>query len=139
MSFQMPQQETLVAGFLPDQVQFVLSRKLPDLQIPLWRNTNSVPIQKDCPENKCAALGFLFLDAPDGQLDKSKSVASAGPQQVIIKMQVQASRIRDLTQTSHIALLAFSLATQVDTGTLLNPYSVHPIRGTAPYTPPRYF
>jgi hypothetical protein len=44
-----------------------------------------------------------------------------------------------LTQSRPVTLLALPLAAEKNASSLLNPQPAHPIRGTAPYTPPRYF
>ena len=66
-----------MARFLPDQMETVPLRQLPDSSIPFLSRSPSIPIQQDCPERKDAARAFLSLDAANSQLNKRKRIAAA--------------------------------------------------------------
>ncbi len=139
MTFQMPQQEALMARSLPDQMQPIPFCQRFDLRIPLRFYAPLIPIQQNRPKSKSSALGLYLFDSPNRQLNKRKWIAAAGVQHIVIDMEVQTGCLGNLAQARGIALLALPLATEIDARSLLNPQPDHPIRGTAPYTPPRYF
>ena len=87
---------------------------------------------------KSAALSLLFRDALYSKLDQGQRIAAARLQHIVVEMKMQASFIRNLIQPFAVTLLALALAAEVDAGSL-RPQPAHPMRGTAPYTPPRYF
>ena len=89
-------------------------------------------------KQKCRAW-LLSLYSPDSQLNKGQRIAAARLQNVVIEMKLQPGSLGNLAQSRPVALFALPLASQIDASTLLNAQPAHPMRGTAPYTPPRYF
>jgi len=88
--------------------------------------------------NKRSTLADPLANMPEGKLNQCQRVAATRLKQIAIHRKKQTRGIRYLIQSLPIRLLAFAFTAQIDAPSLPN-WPAHPIRGTAPYTPPRYF
>ena len=127
-----------MTGVLPYQLKFVLLCQTDDLRLPRVILAQFVAIQENCPMGELSSFSFLLGNAKDRQLDQFQRIAAARLQHIVVEMKMQASLIRNLIQSFAVTLLTLALAAEVDAGSL-HPQPAHPMRGTAPYTPPRYF
>ena len=75
---------------------------------------------------------------PNSSLNQSKGITSPGLQHVTVEEKAESGGVAQRIQEPSVGPLAVTLAAEVDTLPLRDALD-HPIRGTAPYTPPRYF
>ena len=109
-----------------------------DLRLPSVVLAQFVAIQQNCPVGELSSFSFLLGNAKNRQLDQLQRIAATRLQHIVVEMKMQASRVGDLIQPFTVTLLALALAAKIDADSL-HPQPAHPMRGTAPYTPPRYF
>jgi len=86
-----------------------------------------------------SSISFPLPYALNRAFDQRKWVTCARLKHIIIDVEVQSATVGNLADDRPITLFAWSLAAQVNPSPLRNPEPAHPMRGTAPYTPPRYF
>ncbi len=137
----MPQQQTFMAWFLPNQPQTMLAGQHRSGSIPEGRAPAGIAVQQDGFGDIVVAARSALMHAPYGQFDQRQRIAPARPQQHSIEMNPAMAHLDQARQQRSIASFAFALAAEKYPAALRNcraPGSPHPICGTAPKAPLRY-
>lgn len=138
----MPQQECLVTRVLPDQTQAHVTGKPTCTQVSQRRLPTLVCVEKEKAGRIVATPRRSVFHDCHGHLDEGEWITSAGLQDDRVQMDATVALFDKPREQCAVTSFAFAFAAEENATTLRNGYPPtppHPICGTAPNAPPRYF